>query len=367
MSEKRFEDIAGGDQAVAMSAPTSSKWLHNHFCFRWMRGGGRTATSQPRTTAWLKACNSQCEANTSQQRAEKMGREWEQKSYEPSWDALRYEGKLLNPALQKHMIRDALAQGFVGLMSNSQDHKAVCPRAGSRRGHVENEPRKAENVEANHKGGARLEASQKALGGLCLLTSAEAPEPGELGTELIINLCRLPEAKFQRETERPNEHVAESMKEEERKRRAIQVHCLLRPAETQNPACCDRPTEKVAQPLLLLGCLPATTAHQGSVRGCELWQIQSPIGHKAEWQSNLWQRDRMNSWMFRLLEHKRQPPYPSAPDLSRNPRGRLGIKHQPNLIITSKVTALVTEASSSFTSKLPFDDKLRDRDGTVVV
>lgn len=55
-----------------------------------------------------------------------------------------------------------------------------------------------------------MEAPQKTLGGLCPLMSAEAPEPGELSTELIINPCRrrLPEAKFQRETERPNEHVA---------------------------------------------------------------------------------------------------------------------------------------------------------------
>jgi len=38
--------------------------------------------------------------------------------------------------------------------------------------------------------------------------------------------------------------------------------------------------------------------------GCKLWQIQSPIGNQAEWQSNLWQRDRMNSWMSQLLEQK---------------------------------------------------------------
>lgn len=37
---------------------------------------------------------------------------------------------------------------------------------------------------------------------------------------------------------------------------------------------------------------------------CKLWQIQAPIGNKAEWQSNLWQRDRMNSWMLQLPEHK---------------------------------------------------------------
>ncbi|EOA98186.1 hypothetical protein Anapl_17078 [Anas platyrhynchos] len=33
-------------------------------------------------------------------------------------------------------------------------------------------------------------------------------------------------------------------------------------------------------------------------------KIQAPIGNKAEWQSNLWQRDRMNSWMLQLPEHK---------------------------------------------------------------
>lgn len=38
--------------------------------------------------------------------------------------------------------------------------------------------------------------------------------------------------------------------------------------------------------------------------GWEVWQIQSPVGNKAEWQSNLWQRDRMNSWMPQPLEHK---------------------------------------------------------------
>lgn len=56
-----------GDQAIAMSAPTSSKWLHNHFCFRWTQGRQRMATSQPRNAAWLKAGNSQWETNTSQQ------------------------------------------------------------------------------------------------------------------------------------------------------------------------------------------------------------------------------------------------------------------------------------------------------------
>lgn len=56
-----------GDQAIAMSAPASSKWPHHHFCFRRLQGGGRMATSQPRDAAWLKACNSQWEANTSQQ------------------------------------------------------------------------------------------------------------------------------------------------------------------------------------------------------------------------------------------------------------------------------------------------------------
>ena len=55
------------DQAIAVSAPTFSKWPHNHFCFRWMQGVGQMATSQPRNAAWLKACNSQCETNTSQQ------------------------------------------------------------------------------------------------------------------------------------------------------------------------------------------------------------------------------------------------------------------------------------------------------------
>lgn len=55
-----------------------------------------------------------------------------------------------------------------------------------------------------------MEAPQKALGGLCLLTSAKAFKPGEFSMELIINSHWhwLPEAKFQRETERPNEHVA---------------------------------------------------------------------------------------------------------------------------------------------------------------
>lgn len=37
------------------------------------------------------------------------------------------------------------------------------------------------------------------------------------------------------------------------------------------------------------------------------------------------------------------------------------------LIITFKVRALVAKASSSLTSKLSFEDKLSDRDGTVVV
>lgn len=56
-----------GHQAIAMSAPTSSKWLHNRFYFRWMQGAGQMATSQPRNAAWLKAYNSQHETNTSQQ------------------------------------------------------------------------------------------------------------------------------------------------------------------------------------------------------------------------------------------------------------------------------------------------------------
>lgn len=40
--------------------------------------------------------------------------------------------------------------------------------------------------------------------------SAEADEPGELVMVLIINPCwrQLPEAEFQRETKRPNKHVA---------------------------------------------------------------------------------------------------------------------------------------------------------------
>lgn len=37
------------------------------------------------------------------------------------------------------------------------------------------------------------------------------------------------------------------------------------------------------------------------------------------------------------------------------------------LIITHKVTALVTKASSSVTSKLSFDEELSDRDRTVVL
>lgn len=37
------------------------------------------------------------------------------------------------------------------------------------------------------------------------------------------------------------------------------------------------------------------------------------------------------------------------------------------LIITFKVTALVTKASSSFTSKLSFDDGLSNRDGTIAL
>lgn len=43
--------------------------------------------------------------------------------------------------------------------------------------------------------------------------------------------------------------------------RAVQVHHLLHPSETQNPVCCDKPT-KVTQPLLVQSCLPATLAHQ---------------------------------------------------------------------------------------------------------
>lgn len=65
-------------------------------------------------------------------------------------------------------------------------------------------------MEANNEGGARWEVFQKVPGGLCPLMSAEAAERGELGTVLIINPCcrQLPEAEFQRETKRPNKHVA---------------------------------------------------------------------------------------------------------------------------------------------------------------
>lgn len=51
---------------------------------------------------------------------------------------------------------------------------------------------------------------QKVAGGLWPLTSSESDEPGELGVVLIINPCwrQLPEAEFQRETKRPNKHVA---------------------------------------------------------------------------------------------------------------------------------------------------------------
>lgn len=64
-------------------------------------------------------------------------------------------------------------------------------------------------MEANYKGGARSAVFQ-VPGGLCPLKSAEADEPGELVMVLIINPCwrQLPEAEFQRETKRPNKHVA---------------------------------------------------------------------------------------------------------------------------------------------------------------
>lgn len=51
--------VLAGDEAIAMSAPTSSKWPPNHFCFRWVQAVAQMATSQPRNAAWLKACNSQ--------------------------------------------------------------------------------------------------------------------------------------------------------------------------------------------------------------------------------------------------------------------------------------------------------------------
>lgn len=67
---------------------------------------------------------------------------------------------------------------------------------------------KDRNLQANHKDRARSEVPQKVPGGLCAPMSAEVP--GKLSTELIINppWHQLPEAKFQSETECPNEHVA---------------------------------------------------------------------------------------------------------------------------------------------------------------
>lgn len=48
-----------GDEAIAVTAPTCSKWPLSHFCFRWVQAVGLTATSQPGNAAWLKACKSQ--------------------------------------------------------------------------------------------------------------------------------------------------------------------------------------------------------------------------------------------------------------------------------------------------------------------
>lgn len=51
---------------------------------------------------------------------------------------------------------------------------------------------------------------QKVAGGLWPLMSSEPDKPGELGMVVIINPCwrQLPGAEFQRETKRPNKHVA---------------------------------------------------------------------------------------------------------------------------------------------------------------
>lgn len=58
---------------------------------------------------------------------------------------------------------------------------------------------KGRNLEANHKLGIKERSTSE---------GTKPTKPRKLGAELIINPCWLPEAKFQRETECPGEHMA---------------------------------------------------------------------------------------------------------------------------------------------------------------
>lgn len=58
-----------------MFPPTSNKYLHNHFSFRWDAGGRVDSyktqpQSQPKTTAFLEACHLPWERNTSQKESQ---------------------------------------------------------------------------------------------------------------------------------------------------------------------------------------------------------------------------------------------------------------------------------------------------------
>lgn len=67
--------------------------------------------------------------------------------------------------------------------------------------------------------------------------------------------------------------------------RAVQVHHLLHPSETQNPMCCDQ-TTKVTHLILVQSCLPATTAHQVLVQGSSLdshLPFQKNVGAYGLW------------------------------------------------------------------------------------